>query len=72
MWENEGSNLGLDQNFTSRAGEFNLLNIKLLSNLLLSLPITWKLDEKFCPTVREIVFQEDQIPSYSPTFPAWR
>ena len=38
----------------------------------LSLSKTWELDQKLCPTVREITFQEDQIFSYSPTFPAWR
>ena len=31
----------------------------------------WGLDQKFCPTVREINIQTGQIPSYSLTLPAW-
>ena len=46
------------------AGEFNLLNIKLLSNLPLWLSKMRGLDQKFCLTEGEIAFQEDQIPSY--------
>ena len=30
-----------------------------------------ELDQKFCPTVREITFEKGRIPSYFPTFPAW-
>ena len=72
MRENEGTNQGIRLKFAplQGIGEFNLLNIKLYFQLTLSLTKTWGLDQKFCPTVREIAFQEDQIPSYFPTFPA--
>ena len=66
MGENKGLKQGIRLNFAPRAEEFNLL-----FNLPLALSETWGLDQKFCPTVREIACQEDQIPSYSPTFPGW-
>ena len=40
------------------------------TNLPLSLSKTWGLDQKFCPTVREIAFQ-DRLPSYSTTGGRW-
>ena len=68
MQAKEGSNQGIRIKISPRAREFNLykVNIKLRTFQLTVKDVGIR--PKFLPHSKEITFQEDQIPYYSPTF----
>ena len=68
MQANEGSNQGIRIKISPRAREFNLykVNIKLRTFQLTVKDVGIR--PKILPHSKEINFQEDQIPYYSPTF----
>ena len=67
MQANEGSNQGIRINFSPEQGNLAYkVNIKLRTFQLTVKDVGIR--PKFLPHSKEITFQEDQIPYYSPTF----